>query len=50
MKYWSIHTHSRFSRKDALPTPAAIVDRAVKLGYPALALTDHGTMSGALQH
>lgn len=50
MKFWSLHTHSRYSRKDALPTVQRIVDRAVDLGYPALALTDHGNLSGAVQH
>lgn len=48
--FWSIHTHSRYSRKDGMPTVQRIVDKAVELGYPALALTDHGTLSGAVQH
>lgn len=49
MPYWSIHTHSRFSAKDALPAVDKVVARAVELEYPALALTDHGTMGGAAQ-
>lgn len=47
--FWSLHTHSRYSANDALPTVQAMVDRAVKLGYPALGLTDHGNISGAVQ-
>lgn len=48
--FWSVHTHSRYSRKDAMPTVARIVAKAKELEYPALALTDHGTLSGAVQH
>lgn len=44
--FWSVHTHSRFSIKDALPKVEAVVDRAVALGYPALGLTDHGNPGG----
>ena len=42
MKFWSAHTHCKFSAKDALPTVQAIVVRAAELQYPALGLTDHG--------
>ena len=49
MPFWSAHTHSIFSAKDALPTPRHVVDRAVELGYPALGLTDHGTLGGIAQ-
>lgn len=48
-RYWSVHTHSRYSCTDALPTPAAIVARAKELGYPALGLTDHGNMAGSVE-
>ena len=44
MTYWSAHTHTRYSSKDALPTVEAMVATAVELGYPALGLTDHGVM------
>lgn len=47
--FWSAHTHSAFSTKDALPLVPDIVTEAVALGYPALALTDHGNMSGTVQ-
>lgn len=49
MKFWSAHTHSKFSAKDALPTVQAIVDRAAELQYPALGLTDHGNPAGSVQ-
>jgi DNA polymerase-3 subunit alpha len=49
MTYWSAHTHSRYSAKDALPTVEKVVAKASALGYPALALTDHGGMGGAAQ-
>ena len=47
--YWSVHTHSRYSAQDAIPTPAEIVSRAAELGYQGLALTDHGNMAGSIE-
>ncbi len=47
--FWSVHTLSRYSTNDALPKVQDMVNRAVELGYPALGLTDHGNMSGAVQ-
>ena len=47
--YWSAHTHSRYSVKDALPAVPLVVQRAVELGYPALGLTDHGHMPGTVE-
>ncbi|HWO52052.1 MAG TPA: PHP domain-containing protein, partial [Ornithinibacter sp.] len=44
--FWSVHTHSKFSVNDALPSVQDIVRRAVELDYPAIALTDHGSPSG----
>lgn len=49
MTFWSAHTHSRYSAKDALPTVEKVVAKAAQLGYPALGLTDHGNMGGAAQ-
>ena len=48
-KYFSVHTHSRYSATDALPTPSQIVDRAAELGYQGLGLTDHGNMAGSVE-
>lgn len=47
--YWSIHTHSRYSAKDALPSVKELVQEAVRHGYPALAMTDHGNISASVQ-
>jgi error-prone DNA polymerase len=44
-----LHTHSNFSFMDgACPLPA-LVARAAELGMPALALTDHQGLSGAIR-
>lgn len=48
-RYWSVHTHSKYSATDALPTPAAIVAKAKELGYQGLGLTDHGNMAGSIE-
>jgi DNA polymerase-3 subunit alpha len=45
-----LHRHSEFSRLDGVGTAKQYADRAADLGQPALALTDHGTLSGALHH
>lgn len=47
--FWSIHQHSRFSNNDALPSVPSIVAKAHALGYPALGLTDHGSVAGVVQ-
>ena len=46
MTYVGLHVHSHFSLFDGIATPEEYVDRAVELGMPALALTDHGSLSG----
>ena len=48
-RWWSVHTHSRFSNNDALPTVDAIVEKAASLGQRAVGLTDHGNMAGSVQ-
>lgn len=49
--YCDLHCHSTFScamtAGDAYGQPQRIVDRAVELGWSAVAITDHGTMMGA---
>lgn len=50
MSYVSLHTHSEWSLLDGLGTSEQIAQRAAELGHPALAITDHGTLSGALYH
>lgn len=44
-----LHNHSYYSLLDGLRSPTSIVDRAVELGQPAVALTDHGSLSGAYE-
>lgn len=42
-----LHCHSGFSLLDGMGTPKAIVGRAKKLGWPAVAITEHGWMGSA---
>jgi len=46
---WShLHVHSLYSATDALSSVPTLVARAKANGQPALGLTDHGNMSGAV--
>jgi DNA polymerase-3 subunit alpha len=44
-----LHVHSEYSLLDGLSSCRELAERALELGMPALALTDHGTMYGAVQ-
>lgn len=44
-----LHTHSHYSFLDGLAKVDQIVDRAKILGMPALALTEHGNVYGAIE-
>uniref|UniRef100_A0A7C1FDU3 DNA polymerase III subunit alpha n=1 Tax=Caldilinea aerophila TaxID=133453 RepID=A0A7C1FDU3_9CHLR len=44
-----LHVHSEYSLLDGLGRIKSLVKEAVKLGQPALALTDHGVMHGAIE-
>jgi error-prone DNA polymerase len=46
--YVELHCHSACSFLDATAQPEELVDRAAELGLPALALTDHDNLCGAL--
>lgn len=46
MNYASLHTHSHFSNMDGVATPTEYAARAAQIGMPAIAITDHGTLSG----
>jgi DNA polymerase-3 subunit alpha len=46
MNYVGLHVHTHYSLMDGVATPQEYVDRAVELGMPAIAITDHGTLSG----
>lgn len=49
MSFVHLHTHSHYSLLDGLPKIDALVNRAKELGMPALALTDHGVLYGAIE-
>ena len=46
MKYAGLHVHTHYSLFDGIATPEEYLSRAVDLKMPALAITDHGTLSG----
>ncbi len=48
-RFVNFHHHSTFSHGDGHGTPAQHVDRAVELGYTAIALTEHGGVSSHFQ-
>lgn len=48
MNWISLHNHSHYSLLDGLSKPINMVKRAKELGYSALALTDHASVSGAV--
>lgn len=41
-----LHVHSSFSVLDGMSSVTGLIDRAIKCGMPAIALTDHGNMFG----
>lgn len=47
--YVELHCHSALSLLDGASLPEALVARAVALGYPALALTDHDELGGVVR-
>lgn len=46
--YVNLHTHSDYSLLDGLAKVDQLIARAKELGMPALALTDHGVLYGAV--
>ena len=48
-RYFPVHAHSEYSVLDGMGTVEDMVLRVAKLGQPAMALTDHGLMSGSLK-
>ena len=48
-EYVELHCHSAFSLLDGAALPEMLVARAAELGYPALALTDHDELGGAVR-
>ena len=49
MKFVHLHTHSHYSLLDGLSKIDQLVAKAVACGMPALALTDHGNLYGAIE-
>jgi len=47
--YVELHCHSNFSLLDGASHPEDLIKRAAELGMPALALTDHGAVYGAVR-
>ena len=47
--YAELHAHSSHSLLDGVPSPEALVARAAELELPALALTDHDALYGAVR-
>ncbi len=47
--YAELHCHSALSLLDGASLPEALAQRAAELGYPALALTDHDDLGGAVR-
>ena len=44
-----LHVHSEYSPLDGLSSCQELAQQAAELGMQALALTDHGTMYGAVK-
>ena len=49
MSYVELHCHSAFSFLDGASLPDEIVPAALELGYEAVALTDHNSVSGSME-
>ena len=50
MSFAHLHVHSEYSVLDGACPIDALAERAAALGQPALGLTDHGVMNGAIEH
>lgn len=49
IRFVNLHHHSTFSFGDGHGTPQQHVERAIELGYSAIALTEHGNVSSHFQ-
>ena len=45
-----LHVHSEYSLLDGACRIDSLAERAAAFGQPALGLTDHGVMNGAMEH
>jgi len=48
--YVELHAHSCWSLREGASTTDELIDRALALGYPAMALTDHDNLYGAMEY
>lgn len=44
----NLHQHTDYSLHDGFVKVPELVAKAKELGYPALAITDHGTVTGVI--
>src|SRR5919198_4939824 len=49
MSYVELHSHSAYSFGDGASAPEELAAQAAELGYPAIALTDHDGVWGAME-
>lgn len=49
MSFVHLHNHTHYSLLDGLSRPADLVKRAKEFGSPAIAMTDHGVLYGAVE-
>ncbi len=49
MSFVGLHIHSDYSLLDGASQLPQLIDRAIELNMPAIALTDHGVMYGAIE-
>src|SRR5690606_31642392 len=47
--YVHLHNHTQYSLLDGLTKLPALIDRVKETGMSAVAMTDHGTLSGAVE-
>jgi len=48
--YAELHAHSCWSLREGASSTDELIDRAIALGYPAMALTDHDNLYGAMEY
>ena len=48
MSWTPLHLHTHYSLLDGLSKPSQVASRCSELGYTSCAVTDHGTISGAV--
>jgi DNA polymerase-3 subunit alpha len=48
VKFTPLHLHTHYSLLDGLSKPSRVAERCSELGYDTCAITDHGTISGAV--